>query len=249
MAKYTFTYHQEIGHQGQSLVPHYPGGRSGVTIGPGYDMGHRGPGEIYADLTSAGIDPETAYALIEAAHKTGPEAQSWVGERGGIYITEQQQQSLFENVLVPEYEQRTKDQIADFVSSHAGTVPPDISWDTLSSKQQEILFDYVYNTGSIGRFPEMTAAVLNEDWDTVALHYERFSGDQPLAYRNEMFFREFLDPDFVRENEPENLADEMLVSDHLVGAEISNLYSDEPEDPGETGDLYNKDSDEWYEHI
>ncbi|KAA0989248.1 pesticin C-terminus-like muramidase [Dyadobacter aurulentus] len=249
MAKYSFTYHQEIGHQGQSLVPHFPGGRSGVTIGPGYDMGHRTPQEIYADLTAAGIDPETAYAFIDAAEKTGHEAASWVAERGGIFITEQQQRSLFEHVLVPEYEQRTMDQIASFVNTHPEAVPENIDWETLSARQKGILFDYVYNTGSLARFPELTTAVLNEDWETVSMHYERFSDDQPLVYRNEMFYREFLDPEYIHENEEvKNRNDLPAEEDKLLDQQISELYS-EDDISDNTDNAQAKDSGEWYEHI
>lgn len=241
MSTYPFTYNQEIGHQGQSLVPHYPGGRSGVTIGPGYDMGHRSPQEIYNDLTNAGIDPETAYSLIDAAHKTGAEAGEWISQKGGIIITEDQQKTLFENVLVPEYEERTKAQLAEFARSHEGFSETDTDWDHLSAKQREILFDYVYNTGSLSRFPELTAAVLDENWEEVGQHYERYSDDQPLAYRNEMFYREFLDPAYIREEEAWREDDPVIAAD-LSTDDINELYfsdTDEPED---------KDSDDWYEN-
>ncbi len=242
MSRYSFTYHQEIGHQGQSLVPHYPGGKSGVTIGPGYDMGHRSPQEIYNDLTSAGIDPETAYTLIDAAHKTGGEAGDWISQKGGIIITEEQQKSLFENVLVPEYEERTKAQLLDFAQRHEGFSVADANWDNLSEKQKEILFDYVYNTGGLSRFPELTAAVLTENWDEVGLHYERFSNDQPLAYRNEMFYREFLDPDYIRDTEETTAeADLPLAADTLTD-DMNDLYF------GDNDETVEKDSDDWYEN-
>lgn len=243
MSNYPFTYNQEIGHQGESLVPHYPGGKSGVTIGPGYDMGHRSPQEIYNDLTNAGIDPETAYSLIEAAHKTGPEAAQWIAQRGGIIITEEQQQALFENVLVPEYEERTREQLISFARNNDGFMQEDVNWDHLSEKQKEILFDYVYNTGGLSRFPELTAAVLHEDWDTVSLHYERFSDNQPLAYRNEMFYREFLDPDYAREEDEQNDVQqgEITPEPDLLTEDINDFYFDNKEDAEA------KNSDGWYD--
>ena len=241
MANYTFTYNQEIGHQGQSLVPHFPGGKSGVTIGPGYDMGHRSEQQIYSDLTGAGIDPETAYSLIDAAQKTGSEAASWISQRGGIIITEQQQRSLFENVLVPEYEQRTKDELLLFLEQHPELDSQQTAWENLSDKQKEILFDYVYNTGGLARFPDLIEAVLSQDWDTASLHYERFSDHQPLAYRNEMFFREFLDPDFEH-NIDEPFEDSQTVSEENLAEEIDQLYSETPDQEPL------KDSDEWYEN-
>jgi hypothetical protein len=243
MTSYPFTYHQEIGHQGQSLVPHYPGGRSGVTIGPGYDMGQRTAQEIYNDLTSAGIDAETAYSLIDAAHKTGAEAGSWIAQRGGIIITEEQQLALFENVLVPQYEERTKIQLNEFLSTHSN-VSDEISWETLSVKQREILFDYVYNTGSLSRFPELITAVLREDWAEASLHYERFSDDLPLAYRNEMFFREFLDPNYTRD-EVETLPavnDTSEVTENLFEDGLKELYRDDTDSPT------SNEMDGWYEN-
>lgn len=243
MANYTFTYNQEIGHQGQSLVPHFPGGNSGVTIGPGYDMGHRSEQQIYSDLTNAGIDPETAYSLIDAAHKTGADAGSWLSQRGGIIITEQQQRSLFENVLVPQYEQRTQEQLHLFVRQHPELDSEQSLWENLSDKQKEILFDYVYNTGSLSRFPDLIQAVLTQDWDTATLHYERFSDEQPLAYRNEMFFREFLDPDSEPDSNPDQQNEAVhTTAEEYLAEDINELYNENrDENPL-------KDSDEWYEN-
>ena len=243
MSNYSFTYNQEIGHQGQSLVPHYPGGKSGVTIGPGYDMGHRSPQEIYNDLTNAGIDPETAYSLIDAAHKTGPEAGNWIAQRGGITITEEQQQALFENILVPEYEKRTKDQLLDFAKNNTGFTAEDADWDNLSGKQKEILFDYVYNTGGLSRFSELTVAVLQEDWDTVAQHYERYSDNQPLAYRNEMFYREFLDTEYVKNTDEWNAPhiEQEIKPEDILAENIDELYVENPDD------FDTKTTDDWYD--
>lgn len=246
MSNYAFTYNQEIGHQGQSLVPHYPGGRSGVTIGPGYDMGHRSPQEIYFDLTNAGIDPEMAYALIEAAHKTGPDAANWVAHHGGIIITEEQQQALFEKVLVPEYEDRTKEQLMNFVAGNENFTDMDADWENLSEKQKGILFDYVYNTGGLTHFPELTAAVLTEDWESASYHYERFSGDEPLSYRNEMFFKEFLDPNQLSletnwSAELEESVPESEIMDDDIASQIDDLFID-VDDPTSSDDM-----DDWYE--
>ena len=228
-------------------MPHFPGGRSGVTIGPGYDLGHRSPQEIYNDLTAAGIEPETAYALIDAAHKTGPEAANWVAQRGGIIITEEQQQALFENVLVPEYEARTREQLLSFVQNHNGVSSEAADWDTLSEKQKEILFDYVYNTGGLSRFPELTAAVLNEDWEEATYHYERFSGDEPLAYRNQMFYQRYLDPAYVREETdlPVAAAEPQAEIEDDLADRIEDLYADDQDAP-DTPDADNPD--DWYEN-
>ena len=194
MSRYAFTYQQEIGHQGQSLVPHFPGGLSGVTIGPGYDMGGRTPQEIYADLTNAGIPPQTAQLFMGAASKTGVEAQEWVNEhRHELYITEEQQQALFDHVLVEEYERRLRAQLSQFADENESVTHEMISWENLSEKQKHILFDFAYNPG-LSKFPTLTEAVLREDWDTVAQSFERFSAGEPLSYRNDTFYATFLDP-------------------------------------------------------
>lgn len=189
---YDFTYNQEIGHQGQSLIPHFPGGKSGVTIGPGYDMSQRTPEEIYQDLTAAGIDPETVQMLMGAAHKSGGEAQHWVHSHHNIHITEEQQRFLFYHILVPEYEERTQQQLQLYVESHPEIDPTIADWDNLSDKQKQMLFDFTYNIG-LGKFPTFVNAVLEEDWDKAYQSFERRSAGELLTYRNESFYDEFLE--------------------------------------------------------
>lgn len=250
MPSYQFTYNQEIGHQGQSLIPHFPGGISGVTIGPGYDMKYRDPAEIYEDLTRIGVPPEMAYSLAGAAGLSGSDAQQWLSQAGGIYLTEAQQRALFVEVLVPQYEERLQQQLVRFAGNYSIS-PEDARWDNLSLKQKEALFDFVYNTGSIERFPEMTRAVLEEDWDAVSLHYERFSDGQPLAYRNEMFYREFLDPSYERQD-AENTYDPILApSRQEADSQFASIYAapdSENDDAADTGESGSPD-DDWYENI
>lgn len=218
MIRYEFTYNQEIGHQGQSLVPHFPGGNSGVTIGPGYDLGGRSPGEIYSDLMRVGVHPEIAETLSRAAYKTGDEAGRWIDQQGGLYITEEQQKALYEEVLVPEYEQRMQSQLLHFAEHSEGITDEMVDIDHLSARQKHILFDYTYNAG-LSKFPTLVEAVLKEDWDEVSRHYERFSAGEPLYYRNEMFYQTFLDPetaeqfDSDEEIKPEILAIEGMLDD------------------------------------
>ena len=137
--------------------------------------------------------PYSVLLLPLIISKTGDEAQEWVNEhRNGLYITEEQQQALFDDVLVDEYEQRVRSQLAHF-ADESGTVTHDmISWEHLSEKQKHILFDFAYNPG-LSKFPTLTEAVLREDWDTVAQSFERFSAGEPLSYRNDTFYQTFLD--------------------------------------------------------
>ena len=203
MSKYLFTYNQEIGHQGQSLEPHFPGGLSGVTIGPGYDMGGRSAIEIYEDLTQAGVDENVARQFMNASHLKGDEAIDWVNSHQNLHISETQQLTLFEQVLVPEYEHNLINQLSNYATSHAEISPEMISWSNLTEAQKEMLFDFAYNPG-LSQFPKLTEAVLKEDWQRVEEEYERFSGDEPLAYRNESFYTAFLDPNREINSETEH---------------------------------------------
>ena len=78
-----------------------------------------------------------------------------------------------------------------------------ISWSNLTEAQKEMLFDFAYNPG-LSQFPKLTEAVLKEDWQRVEEEYERFSGDEPLAYRNESFYTAFLDPNREINSETEH---------------------------------------------
>lgn len=237
--RYEFTYNQEIGHQGQSLVPHFPGGKSGVTIGPGYDMGGRSSEQIYNDLTRVGIDPEVAETLSQAAYKTGNEANRWIQSHGGLNITEEQQKALFEEVLVPDYEARMATQLQHFAENYDGVSSDMIDIAQLSERQKHILFDYTYNAG-LSKFPTLVEAVLTEDWDKVSLHFERFSAGEPLYYRNELFYQTFLDAESVAQFEKsveidaETLAIEGLLDD------IAN--NDDQQDDNDNLDLLLDDS-------
>lgn len=55
----TFLFHREA-LKGVSEHLHWPGGPSGVSIGPGYDMRDRREERIISDLTAIGIDPTVA---------------------------------------------------------------------------------------------------------------------------------------------------------------------------------------------
>lgn len=232
---YEFTYNQEIGHQGQSLIPHFPGGKSGVTIGPGYDMGGRSSEQIYADLTRVGVEPRIAESLAQAAHKTGPEASVWIGQHGGLYITETQQKALFDQILVPEYEERMQEQLEHFAQNHENITAEMIDVAQLSPQQKHILFDYTYNAG-LGEFPNMVTAVLKQDWPEVSAQYERFAGGEPLHYRNEMFYHAFLSPDAFETFAHQETAPEIQQIEQLLDDIATDDWHHNPSPPHHDND-------------
>ena len=127
----------------RSRILHWPGGSSGVTIGRGYDMGHRTPLQIVSELTYAGVTHDDARWFSQAALLRGESARRFVErERGGApELSLAAQKRLFEVVT-------TNETIAD-IKRIMGK--PDVvarygakTWDELSQPVQEILFDLRY---------------------------------------------------------------------------------------------------------
>ncbi|MEM7037947.1 MAG: TIGR02594 family protein [Bacteroidota bacterium] len=83
-----------------SRVIHWPGGASGVTMGRGYDLGHRSQKEVLGHLAAAGITGSQATALAAGAGLKGKPAGDWVAKNKDKVgeITHEQQKILFEVV-------------------------------------------------------------------------------------------------------------------------------------------------------
>ena len=85
-------------------LPHWPGGVSGVTIGPGYDMGHRTPSTVQVDLELAGVPYADSVAVSEGAGKTSSTAETWVLSNSDRLpaISEEASRNLF-TLVYPRY--------------------------------------------------------------------------------------------------------------------------------------------------
>jgi len=64
--------------------------------------------------------------------------------------------------------------------------------DTLDSEKEAMLVDFMYNLGTLSKFPKFTRAVINNDWPTAIANYKRFSNGKELADRNEKYYNTFL---------------------------------------------------------
>lgn len=186
---YEFTYQHEIGTgANESRIPHWPGGESGVTIGPGFDMRHRTADEIVAALEAAGVDEDTAQDLSDAAglyHGSNPTAKAWAASHRTLRISDAAQRTLFEKILVPQYEKRARTHID-------GRFGPG-TWHSLSAEQQEMLFDYEYNVG-LTKFPKFTKHVVQCNWKETLVEYKRGG----VRRRNADFKKAYLDPRLER---------------------------------------------------
>lgn len=103
----TFLYNREA-QAGVSNKPHWPGGSSGVTLGPGYDLGHRTAAQIISDLTSIGVSSSAAETLSKAAGLTGTDAQTFAkANANAVNLTQSQEEALLRLVL-PTYQQHVQ---------------------------------------------------------------------------------------------------------------------------------------------
>jgi GH24 family phage-related lysozyme (muramidase) len=111
---------------------HWPGGRSGVTLGPGYDMSGRSAEQIAKDLISVGILPTVAKQIGNGASGlTRQKAADYADDNEDLVNLSQQQEMKLLALLVPAYQDDVKDLI-------------DVD---LSQTQFDALVSFDYNCG------------------------------------------------------------------------------------------------------
>lgn len=90
--------------RGVSNRLHWPGGASGVTLGPGYDMKERTSIAITRDMRAIGVPEQVAAQISEAAGLSRNAAKSFAEDyRSLVNLTPQQETQLLKQV-VPRYE-------------------------------------------------------------------------------------------------------------------------------------------------
>jgi GH24 family phage-related lysozyme (muramidase) len=99
-------------HEAQKHVSnhlHFPGGSSGVTLGPGYDMGGRIAAEVTRDLISLGVPADKAKLAGDgAAGLKGAKAHEFATENKKLIdLTEDQERTLLGKVI-PKYEHHVR---------------------------------------------------------------------------------------------------------------------------------------------
>jgi len=151
----TFLYNREA-QTGVSNKPHWPGGSSGVTLGPGYDLGHRTASQIIADLTSIGVSSSAAETLSAAAGLTGTDAQTFAkANSNAVNLTQSQKEALL-NLALPTYQQHVQNYV---------TVP-------VNQNQFDAMVSLDYNIGG-GNFKN-SSVVANLNKGDVAAAAESF---------------------------------------------------------------------------
>lgn len=150
------TFKAEGGYLPTVLRPHWPGGVSGVTIGPGYDMGHRSAASIKADLKAANVPDADVDKLAESAGLTGSAAGDWVDGDGKdvAKLTNEMSMAIF-NYVYPTYVERTKGIVKDWGGD----------WDTYPQPMKEVLVDLTYR-GDLAKKhkPHLSPSVTSGDY-------------------------------------------------------------------------------------
>ncbi len=94
---------------GKSERVHFPGGDSGVTLGPGYDMRERKAADVERDLTVIGVDPAIAKTLSNGVKLHGElQVKPFVNaHKHDLTLSTAQQKQLLK-IVMPKYEDIVK---------------------------------------------------------------------------------------------------------------------------------------------
>jgi hypothetical protein len=112
----------------------WPGGDSGISIGPGYDLGYETWGQFQAEW-GAYLPKDQLLQLAPAIGKKGVEAQAIAGQFRGITISQAASDAVFDQFVAPRYIAMTR--VA--FGSGVDLLPPDA---------QGALVSLVYNRGA-----------------------------------------------------------------------------------------------------
>ncbi|MBP2168772.1 GH24 family phage-related lysozyme (muramidase) [Erwinia toletana] len=96
---------------GISCYLHFPGGSSGVTLGPGYDMKHRTTSEIKERMISLGLDINTAEQISKASGVSGIPARTFAENNHALVKLSASQEIELLKLTVPNYIRSVKNRI------------------------------------------------------------------------------------------------------------------------------------------
>jgi len=106
----SFIFHREA-WVNKSCYLHWPGGASGVTLGPGYDMKGRSEQSIKAKMIEIGLDSLTAEKISKAAGLQDDKASQFVKDNATLVrLTDEQETNLL-RATVPPYVNKVRNGI------------------------------------------------------------------------------------------------------------------------------------------
>jgi hypothetical protein len=135
-----FIFHHEA-LAGVSNHLYWPGGSSGVTLGPGYDMKEREKAEIVSHMTHIGIPKVTADKIAVASKKVGPDAEDFADDNENLVTLSNSQETALLGVIAPHYEAIVRRHVHVHLKQH----------------EFDALVSFVYNPG--GSFLPVSHAI------------------------------------------------------------------------------------------
>lgn len=131
---------------GRSNVLHWPGGSSGVTLGPGYDMKERTEAAIAKDMQAIGVPAEKAKEIAKGAGLKGDSAKKFAADNSMkdkelIKLRNEDEFKLLK-MVVPAYEAQVRNRITANLLQH----------------EFDALVSFAYNIGSV---PPAIANLIN----------------------------------------------------------------------------------------
>ncbi|WP_330769080.1 type VI secretion system tip protein TssI/VgrG [Burkholderia cepacia] len=137
-----FIYKQEANSESRQL--HWPGGSSGVTLGPGYDMSKRSAAEVRRDMITIGMNEKDATHISAAAGLAGDAARNFAKDNKTLVVLAEAQEYALLRYIVPQYEERMRQYVDNSLSQH----------------EYDAMVCYAYNSGGgLGK----VAVLVNED--------------------------------------------------------------------------------------
>lgn len=150
-----------------SRILHWPGGRSGVTLGRGYDMKMRSAGLILTEMRQAGIEEYKAVICSKAAGLSGRHAGDFVKSYGLLVgeITHTQQVNLFENAF--------STYVVSAERIYKRNVSNDLKWQDVDGKIKDVFYDSLYQGNTTVK--EMIEAISTNNKSEVVKYIKTYN--------------------------------------------------------------------------
>jgi len=153
LAGVKFLFDIEVGpHESATDHLHWPGGMSGVTLGPGYDMRERSGPQIMHELVSAGISRDAAKVIAAASGLRHVKASEFVKNNSEVVKLTHTQQLRLLHTILPHYEHIVRSNVR---------VP-------LKQHEFDALVSFAYNPA--GHFSAI-AQLINDGKKSLAMHH------------------------------------------------------------------------------
>ncbi len=128
--------------EGRSNVLHWPGGSSGVTLGPGYDMKERTEAAIAKDMQAIGQPADTAKKIAKGTGLKGDSAKKFAADNKSLVLLDEKIEFKLLKIIVPAYEAQVRNRITANLLQH----------------EFDALVSFAYNIGSV---PPAIANLIN----------------------------------------------------------------------------------------